>query len=70
MFMYVYVCICMYMQICCPSIILKLFPIIIIPTTTDRQTGGRRVGGNIWCIGAGELSLRPVRVTNAASPYG
>jgi len=30
--------------------------------------GGHRVVGNIWCVGAGELSSHPVRDANSPSP--
>ena len=31
--------------------------------------GARRVVGNIWCVGAGKLSLRPVRDANSGNPH-
>jgi len=32
--------------------------------------GSHRVMGNIWCLGAGKLSLHHVRVANLASLLG
>src|SRR6218665_2974752 len=42
--------------------------IMILDNTCSYMGWVRRVLGNIWCVGAGEPSSRPVRDANAGNP--